>query len=191
MNSHLIKLLSILLCSSVLNSYATTPPAQLPQTGQTVSYGAGDDGALQKGTYGTTAAGRFVPAKQSDGNDCSDALTDQQTGLMWVKSPSTTLVDWPTAINNAAATNYCGYTDWRLPNRNELRSLINYGQADLALWLNDTAQGFNNVQQYYYWSSSTIANTTSAAWNVFFASGTVIADYKTNLGNVWPVRGGQ
>ena len=45
------------------------------------------------------------------------------------------------------------YDDWRLPNINERESLVNSGASNNAIWLNN--EGFINVQQNYYWSSTT------------------------------------
>ena len=48
-----------------------------------------------------------------------------------------------------------GSIDWRLPNVNELESLVNAGETNTATWLNN--QGFTNVQgnvNDIYWSST-------------------------------------
>ncbi|MBX9865521.1 MAG: DUF1566 domain-containing protein [Burkholderiales bacterium] len=179
------------------NSVITTPPAQIPQTGQTTTYSTGDDGSLQKGTVGTNSTGRFVVATDPSGNVCTsgeEVESDLQTGLMWVKAPSSTKYTWANAIlsdssGGAIPSAYCGYSDWRLPNSNELRSLANYGQSNVTTWLN--AQGFSNVQEGNYWSSSTYASDTSYAWNVTMKAGIVIRGVKTGTNYVWPVRGGQ
>jgi hypothetical protein len=81
--------------------------------------------------------------------------------------------------------------NWRLPNVNELESLINAEQTNIAAWLNLPAQGFSNVQASYYWSSSTYAYDTTGAWNVIMFGGYVYGNVKTSTGYVWPVRAGQ
>ena len=99
---------------------------------------------------------------------------------------------------------YCGLTDgsgpgdWRVPNNNELASLVNKGYYWPALpntggsgkW----SQGdpFNNVQPYPYWSSSTFANHSDYAWIVNVSSGSEVTDFKnSDAVSVWPVRGGR
>jgi hypothetical protein len=152
----------------------------LPKTGQTSTYGADDDGMLQKGI--TWPSPRFV----DNGND---TMTDRLTGLVWEKSPSGTSGVWTTAISYCENLSLGGYTDWRLPNRKELLSLVNYGQSSPANWLN--SQGFTNVQASYYWSSTTNAAASAQAWIVFMNEGHVSARGKTDNYYVWAVRGGQ
>ena len=51
-------------------------------------------------------------------------IKDNVTGLMWQY-----LVDegdWSYALNYCKSSTYGGYTDWRLPNINELLSIVNY-----------------------------------------------------------------
>ena len=52
-------------------------PAMLPKTGQTTSYAAGDDGALQKGVAWPN------PRFTDNGNG---TVTDNLTGLIWLKN---------------------------------------------------------------------------------------------------------
>jgi hypothetical protein len=84
---------------------------------------------------------------------------------------------------------YLGFTDWRLPNRNELSSLVDYAQLNQATWL--VGLGFTGVQSVYYWSSSSSADSTSDAWGVDMGDGDVDGDDKSYSQYVWPVRSGQ
>jgi hypothetical protein len=100
-----------------------------------------------------------------------DCVNDNLTGLMWAKNGNLTNGprDWQGALDYVASMNsgsgLCGYMDWRLPNMNELESLINASGDDRATWFN--TQGFNNVLSEYYWSSSEYpANTDLYAWAV-------------------------
>ena len=163
----------------------------LPKTGQTTCYDAagaviacattGQDGELQKGVAWPS------PRFTVDGTGL--CVTDNLTGLMWVRTPDSTTRTWANALTYANDLTICGYTDWRLPNRKELRSLINYEQANSATWLN--TQGFSNVQASGYWSSSTYASNPTDAWRVVMWGGTVYGYSKTNTYYVWPVRAGQ
>ncbi|MCK4467420.1 MAG: DUF1566 domain-containing protein, partial [Desulfobacterales bacterium] len=56
-------------------------------------------------------------------------ITDRCTGLMWSKNadPAAGPFNWSQALDAVSGLNakkYCGYQDWRLPNVNELASLI-------------------------------------------------------------------
>jgi hypothetical protein len=124
-------------------------------------------------------------------------IKDQMTGLTWTTNANLTSTAelWANALTYIlgtvdAATKPGGYTDWRLPNINELASLVNYGQANPATWLG--TQGFTNVQAPYYWSSTTYAPSTTYAWYIHMGDGYVDFNLKTSYGYyVWPVRGGQ
>ena len=85
--------------------------------------------------------------------------------------------------------NYLGHNDWRLPNRNELISLTNYGQSNSGSWLN--SQGFSNVGIVRYWSSTTDALSPNATWDIYVYIGYANSDTKTDSNYVWPVRAGQ
>jgi hypothetical protein len=185
----------------------------LPETGQTTCSGAngvarncagtGEDGEKQAGVSWPNP--RFT--------DNGNTVTDNLTGLMWLKDANCIatqypafdtdsadgdgMVFWQNALNFVAGINNgtypdcrAGYTDWRLPNVNELESLINASRSNNATWLN--AQGFSNMDisdLSYYWSSTTYINNTMVAWFVFMYDGTVLATNKGFTRYVLPVRG--
>lgn len=158
---------------------------KLPKTGQTISYGTGaiDDGALQKGVSWPNP--RFT---SGTGGEVA-CVTDNLTGLMWAKTPDSTQRTWQQALDYANGLVLCGHSDWRLPNKNELKSLINYGALDPTAWLN--TQGFSNVLAVTYWTSSTYASPDYAydeAWSVITIDGAVTVSPKINTWWVWPVR---
>ncbi len=69
----------------------TIYPAPVPQTGQTISYATGDDGALQKGV--ALPSPRFT----DNGNG---TVTDNLTGLIWLKNANPCgPKNWYDAIN--------------------------------------------------------------------------------------------
>jgi hypothetical protein len=133
----------------------------LPRTGQTTSHGTRDDGELQMGVVWPSQ--RFT--------DNGDTITDNLTGLMWEQSPSDTLRNWSGALTYANDLDLGGHDNWRLPNRKELRSLVNYGVSDSADWLNNTVGLFTGVQASGYWSSTTYAPLTTYAWSVTMSNG--------------------
>jgi len=173
-------------------SLAYGQPAQLWRTGQTTSYAACDDGALQRGVAWP------VPRFTDNGDG---TITDNLTGLMWLKNGNCFRDDmpWQEALDkvsdlNANAENYsCGgysaaYNDWRLPNRKELFSLIDFSRVGPAL---PEGHPFWDIK-FSYWSSTTNANYTGLAWVVKMYSGSVDFGVKSSSynGYVWPVRAG-
>jgi hypothetical protein len=165
---------------------------QLPQTGQTTSYSQGDDGEVQTGVSWPDP--RFTVGTGAE----SECATDNLTGLMWPKNanlPNGTR-NWQGALGYIASINsgagLCGYTDWRLPNRKEISSLIDYSKFEPALPSNHP---FTNVQSYYYWSSTTFAYDTSRAWLISIWEGPFFSGMsfgvKASAFYVWPVRLGQ
>jgi hypothetical protein len=175
------KLFMFMIAMMLAAGAAYAAPADLPKTGQTTSYSTGDDGDLERGVAWPS------PRFTVDGTGL--CVTDNLTGLMWVRTPDSATRTWANALTYANGLTLCGYTDWRLPNVNELESLVNAEQANTATWLN--GQGFSNVQALFYWSSSTYAYSTAGAWGVGMGVGYVGGYGKTGSYYVWPVRAGQ
>ncbi|MBF0316958.1 MAG: DUF1566 domain-containing protein [Nitrospirae bacterium] len=171
----------------------TAGTVSLPQTGQSTGYVAGDDGTLRKGVA-------WPSPRFSDNGD--QTVTDNLTGLVWTKDAGTPTVGsctggkmtWQAALDYVACLNAAtalGHTDWRLPNINELESLVHLGQADSSAWLG--LHGFTNVQTDTYWSSTTFVHDTATAWLVHFIDGDVFFKGKSDVNLIsyaWPVRSG-
>lgn len=157
---------------------------RLAQTGQVTSYAPGDDGAIK--------AGVAWPSPRFTVNDCAtpmdntdDVVTDQLTGLMWVRNHGgSTTRTWQQSLDYANALSLCGFSDWRLANVNELESLVNAAENG-STWL--PAQGFI-VSQASFWSSTTLALHPSRAWAVDVFGN--LGEYpKTSTSAAWAVRG--
>ncbi len=105
---------------------------------------------------------------RNDLTDNSDGtITDNATGLMWAQADSGAELDWEETlawVRTKNATNYLGYSDWRLPNAKELESIVDYTRApdttDSAAIdpLFDTTVITNTAGQTdypFYWSGTT------------------------------------
>ncbi len=128
-----------------------------------------------------------------------------RTGLMWMRCSlgqswtgsgcdgSASGYTWRNALNAAQDVNhtggFAGHTDWRLPNKNELESIVE--QRCWAPAIN--AAVFPNTPSLWSWSSSPYADYSYRAWGVFFLSGHVSWGNKSGSGNgrVRLVRTGQ
>jgi hypothetical protein len=192
------------------------PPSPPPRTGQTGCWdgaggsiacaNTGQDGDLRKGVAWPNP--RFT-------DNWDNTVTDNLTGLMWRKNANAGgnctedlggysnlyyCVTWNEALASAKACNnaaYAGYTDWRIPTVNELRSLISDQYANPAL-PNTAGTGqwsegnpFNKVRSERYWTSTGLEAKPEWVWRVEFAYGQTDSYYKSNTLFVWPVRGGQ
>lgn len=162
---------------------------QLPKTGQTISYAAGDDGAIQAGAAWPN------PRFTDNGNG---TVTDNLTSLVWLKNANCFGAQlWLVAITSAnmLASGTCGLTDgsvagqWHLPSISELESLVDSERYNPPLPL---GHPFSSVlgAGAYYWSSSGFYNFTTSAWVLYMGNGDVGYNPKTYSRYVWPVRAG-
>ena len=113
-------------------------------------------------------------------------VTDTVTGLMWQQATDGSM-NWEAAISHCEALSLAGYDDWRLPNRRELRSIVDYSRYNPAI---DTAV-FPGTVSFYYWSSTTGVGSMSGAWSVGFNDDGDDWSSKSDSNYVRAVRGGQ
>jgi hypothetical protein len=133
-------------------------------------------------------------------------VTHTPTGLIWMQCSfgqtwnSGTCVEdletlatytWQGALNAVADLNegggFAGHTDWRLPNKNELASIVE--ESCSAPTINEAI--FPDTEPGTWWSSSPRA-VGDRAWIVNFDSGVVGTQPRSLVdGRVRPVRAGQ
>jgi hypothetical protein len=180
-----------------VTSAVVTPSITLPKTGQTLCYdaagaviacaGTGQDGALLKGIAWPVP--RFI-------DNADGTVTDNLTGLIWLKNGSCFATQWSSALSsaNTLASGACGLTDgstagqWRLPNRKELQSLLDRSTSSPAL---PTGHPFTSAQTGGHWTASTNSTITSDAWVVELFDGSMYTFGKAvGINYVWPVKAG-
>ncbi len=162
-------------------NYNGEPPVSAPvaQTGQTTSYALGDDGATQAGVAWPVP--RFTD--HGDGT-----VTDTLTGLMWETSaaPSGDVAVWAESINLCHVATTGDYPDWRLPNVNELSSLLSRETSSPAL---PSSHPFTDTGIATFWTSTTLADDDTQAWFVALKDGNTHWAKKTTVTlSVWCVR---
>ncbi len=127
---------------------------------------------------------RFVVLKDFAGA----AVRDNETGLVWEKSPATTTGSWTNARFGCSNKIVGGRKGWRLPSFPELASLI-----DPSVTAGPTlppGHPFTNVQSAAYWAATAVIELPSDGWGVNFEKGVVTRTNKSFTGLVWCVRGG-
>lgn len=198
---------------------ANAATIDLPVTGQTECFDSsgapisctdsGQDGEIQAGVS------RPIPRFTDNGDG---TITDNLTGLMWLKdvdcgetishdpdAEGSGNMFWQSALDFVAGINNfthdiktcswysAGYTDWRIPNINELISIIDYSQSSPAL---TPGHPFDNIANVYFWSSTTLADYVTGdpdvGIGVRLLSGQTASSKKSGAlaysMKVWPVR---
>ena len=113
-------------------------------------------------------------------------VTDSTTGLQWQDNATGSTMPWKDAIAYCTALELDTHSDWRLPNINELKTIIDRSKGSPAI-----VDGFTNTSSYFYWSSSTYEGSKGSAWYVDFYSGGTNFNYKNDSYYVRCVRVGQ
>jgi hypothetical protein len=115
----------------------------------------------------------------------SEAVLDRETGLVWERSPSLPPMPQLNAQGFCNVLFLGNRLGWRLPQLQELLSLIDRSQSSPAL---PAGHPFNNVSNYY-WTATTSFNANQA-YGVSFGIGAPIGSIKSSSFSVWCVRGG-
>lgn len=191
-----------------------------PATGQTVSFTSNDDGDLENGapfnltnlgdgTISDANSGLMWEIKSNDGS-----MHDKDESHTWVNAflvhidkmnntcdgnettPCTVNADC-TGIGNQLC-GHAGYRDWRVPNRNELQTIINLGdrapavpvEFDTACTGSCSVLACSCTDNDKFWTSTTYAASPTEAWYVLFTDGDTNFDGKVTTNPVRAVRGG-
>ena len=163
-----------------------------PKTGQTTSFREGDAGWYST-NYGVAwPSPRFttnIPPGGIVGGE--EVILDNFTGLMWTKNANILGIttNWYAAIDFCNTLDYGGYDDWRLPNKMEWSSLLDFGYSFPPI---TKPYPFTSVNIQSYWQSTTAGHSawTNEAWQMRMSEGNTSKYNKTTSAYAWPVRGG-
>ena len=89
-------------------------------------------------------------------------------------------------VSRVNAAGLCGANDWRMPRKEEVRSIVHYGRANPSI---DTDY-FPNTLSFWYWSGTAYANHTRSSWLVNVYHGYVNAGDRSSAAPVRLVRSG-
>jgi hypothetical protein len=145
-------------CYDALGAEMTCPPEGQPLSGQDAQF-----------------PGRN-PACQDNGNQ---TISDGNSGLMWMKSDDGVPRKWRDAIDYCNGLDFAGHSDWRLPKRFELDSIVDYGRSHPAL------DPIFDCQASFYWSLDPYKDDPIYAWGILFNDG---GDHWLDKNNKYYVR---
>jgi len=100
-------------------------------------------------------------------------LVNERTNFMWADTCSNSQT-WKEALKYCQVLVSAGFSDWRLPNVNELKTLLDYS-------LEDPATTFPSMPSQPFWSSTTYSGYSEYGWYVSFMYGEVYYHTKSNF----------
>lgn len=158
--------------------------------------------------YENTSVPETTPTAEFTGNG-DGTVTHGKTGLRWMRCSlgqtwdgsncigTAATFTWQQALQAAADVNsglsdvdgdgvngFAGYTDWRLPNRKELESIVERRCWSPAI----NAAAFPSSVSGTYWTSTLNEKAAGSAWQLVFTSGRNVTDAVSLNGSVRLVR---
>ena len=108
-------------------------------------------------------------------NNGDGTITDNKTGLIWQQTPTTNQMTWEEALIYASTLTAGGKSGWRMPNIKELQSL-----NDEKLFKPSFDKNYYpTIAAANFWSSTSMQNTSSKAWDINVDYGIVSYNEKT------------
>ena len=123
---------------------------------------------------------------QADFSKTGDIVKDSVSGLEFQDDAVGSSMKWEAAISHCEALSLGGHSDWRLPNINELKTIVDRSKRNPAI-----VDAFTHTSSNFCWSSTTYEGNKGNAWIVDFSNGNVSDNFKGNSDYVRCVRDGQ
>lgn len=182
-------------CPAPLSAY------RLPDTDQRKCY-RDVDPYDEISCAGTGQDGAYIqnPLSYTDNANGSGTVTDNNTGLVWQKEDDGNTYNWYQATGtydtryNPKSKDVCGsltlggHSDWRLPSKKELVSIVDYAipypgpTISTAHFSNTKASNYWSSTSYNYWSATWYADRPHLAWPVHFGIRSVENSYRARSG---------
>ena len=125
-----------------------------------------------KATTGSSGFNRF----ETDASSDQTVVHDLVSGLSW-QGVDTTSKTWKQAMSYCEGLDYAGYEDWRLPDANEMQTLVDYSRAE-------PASSFPVATLANYWLSTTLPFLDTHAYALSFQFGASMSWAKTGTMSV-------
>jgi hypothetical protein len=143
--------------------------------------GSGQDAEFKRG----------IPWPEPRFSQQDETVLDNLTDLVWTRNAN--LAEFPLTwqesldfVNRMNHEETFGCSEWRLPNRRELRSLMSYQTRKPAL---PEGHPFSNIFLGWYWTSTSAAINTAYAWYIHLEGARMFYGSKEQLFLLWPVCG--
>jgi hypothetical protein len=182
---------------------------RVPATGQTGVFHAANEADFDLGDDGSVQAGSPLSYTTNDAGTEYSTYTDDNTKLVWTETlPG--MHTWESVFAIVLALNrhckddqtvecstdqdcidenageecgFAGHQDWRLPNVNELYSIVDHGRSSPVASIPGTINSF-------YWSATTRQSSPTSALLVGFGGGMTFRNKNDDRFTVRAVRGG-
>ncbi len=166
------------------------PIGKLPDTGQTKCYNNRREISCQEqggeiSFYGQDAHYQGKQPAYRKNKDLT--ITDLNTNLIWQQN-SADVRTWQGAVEYCAGLTSADNSEWRLPAKHELQSIVDYGISEP----DDVQPTINSIFSSLpsgYWSATPLASDTGRAWVIYFDNGNDYMGEKTDKHHIRCVQG--
>jgi len=117
----------------------------------------------------------------------NETVTDTLTGLIWQKDSAQNVLTWEEAITQFKDLVLDNHTGWRMPTREELRSIVDFSKITPSIFTNE----FPRTAPGNYWTSTAHAFQKNHIWCIHFYNGNDNYQSKNNTYFSRAVKGGQ
>ena len=155
--------------------WAATPHAQFSGDAWALDFADGTNDYITKETNCYVRAVRREPlcsyANTHFVDNQDGTITDLCSGTMWAQSPLDNAMTFNTAVSTCNNLTFANYTDWEIPSRKQLTTLIDYrlynlalisdlfNQTDHELWTSDmTYQNQQALMVHFYYGHSSLSD---------------------------------
>ena len=161
-------------------------PFVITHTGQNRAFDLKGREVAADRIWGLDAQRPGIPQKFTA--EVNGLIRDEHTGLFWDNAHNSLQMTWKEAMayaDSLCAQKYLGRDDWRLPSREELRSIVRYDDTIPAV----DSSIFPGTLPEFYWTGDSHKIQTDNAWGFYFGYGCAYSAPKENTGHVRFVAG--
>ncbi len=97
-------------------------------------------------------------------DDKREIVLDKKSNKFYYDSTPSAKMDYHSAIEYCNNMDYLGYSDWRVPTKDELKSLLDLARRKITI-----KHAFQNIQKGIYWSAT--KDRYEQAWYIDFDLG--------------------